>query len=337
MHYLSVLQPLAPVLSAIMAALLVDILLRLVAAGRDHLDPLLGLPAGLARWLQQKLDRPERSREDRQVRGRLAVGFVMIIGLICGAFLQYVSEIKSIFSIIIWFFCFRLTFIWTASVDLLKIWSMKDAEFVTKGMNILRRRHVEPLVPNVKPDRHAVARMLIESLAVSLHRGWLSPVFWALVSALLNWSPLAIGVWTVFLLEAQRVIVTAENKNSAFAQSFEVIESAINFIPARIAAMFFVLGAVFTPGAKPLTAFRAMFVQSDGHRFVNGGWPVAAVAGALNVALPSGIKDTQWLGPKNATAKAGFNDVKRALWLHCVTVAVMGLIFTSLLFLSLAS
>lgn len=337
MNYLSVLQPLAPVLSAILAALLIDVILRLVAAARDYIEPLWGIPSGVAQWLKQKLDRQERTRQVRLARGRIAVAFILLIGLGLGAILHVFAAIQPALVVAIWFFCFRLTFIWTACVDVLKIWDMQDREFVTKGMDILRRRRVNILVPSTKPDRHAIARMLIEASAISLHRGWLSPVFWAMIAALLGWSPILVGVCVTVLLEAERVIVTAESKDNAFSQGFEVIEAVINFVPARVAALFFVLGAFFTPGAQPLTALRAMFVQSEGHRFVNGGWPVAAVAGALNVALPSGIKNTKWLGPKNATAKTGYNDVKRALWLHCVTIAVAGLVLTALLFLSLAS
>lgn len=342
MNYLSVLQPLAPLLSAILASLLVDIILRLVAAARDHIEPLGGIPSGIAQRLLQKLNRQERSLETRLVRGRIALIFMCVVGLILGGILQFVVSVKPAIEMIVWFFCFRLTFIWTACVDLVKMWGLPDKDFVAQGTKVLRRRHVPSLVPSAKPDRHALARTVIEAAAISLYRGWFSPVFWAIVAIYLDWPPLLIGVAVVCVLEAERVIVTQETKDSVFAQGFKSVESFINYVPARVVALFLVIGAVFTPGARPLVALKAMFTQAEAHRSVNAGWPLAAMAGALGVALPGGqvggdAKTSQWLGPKNARAKASNNDIKRALWLHCVTVAVMALVLTGVLFLSLAA
>jgi len=335
MNALAYLQPLTPVLSAALVAVLVDILLRLGPQARDRVWPLLGLPAAMAHSLKRKLDRKERGQKTRFTRGIITLFAMAIVGLVLGGVCQLVVQHKVSFEPVIWFLCLQLTFPWTAGAEILKALKRPEKEAIANGLLVLARRHVPVLVPSANPDRFAIARMLIEATATSLHRGLLSPLLWGIAAKLAGLPPVMVAVFVTCLLEGERVIVTQETKDSAFAHGFEVIEAIINFVPARVAALLWVLGAVFTPGASPVKALSGMFVQSEGHRAVNSGWPVAAVAGALSIALPGGKKRDLWIGPKNATAKAEPRDIQRALWLHAVTVALTVLIFTALLLLSI--
>lgn len=337
MSHLYLLQPLTPVLSAVLAAVLADIVLRLVPQARDRVDPLLGFPVRMAAGLARRLNRRERTRDVRFNRGVITLFLMILTGIVLAGAAYLVVRMQPSLELVIWFLCLHLTFPWTAAVDVLKIWSHKDKEAVAQGLEILKRRRVPVLVPAVHPDRHAVARMLIEAMATSLHRGLLAPLLWAMAAKLAGYPALPVAIMVVTLLEAERAIVTQGTKDEPFAQSFEFIEAIINFIPARVAALFWVLGAVFTPGAHPVTALRAMFVQSAAHRAVNSGWPVAAVAGALGVALPGGKKRDLWVGADKATARADAGDIRRGLFLHIVTVALTILVFTAMLLLSLAA
>lgn len=337
MNILMYLQPLTPVLSAILLATIADILLRLIPQARDRLMPLLGLPAGLAENLNRKLNRNQRSKDSRFNRGIITLIFMIVFGLTLGLVLQTVASRHISFEPVIWFLCFQVTFPWTAGTELLKTKQKTDKQAVAEGTAILERRQVSVLVPTVNPDRFGIARMMIEATATSLHRGWLSPVLWGLAAAMVGLPPIMTAVTIVTLLEAERVLVTQESKNSPFVVIFQLIEAIVNFIPARVAALLWALGAFFTPGAKPLTALRAMFVQSAAHRAVNSGWPVAAVAGALNIALPGGKKRNLWVGAKDATAKAEPHDISRAIFLHAVTLGLTILIFTALLLLSIGA
>lgn len=337
MNILVYLQPLAPMLSAMLAAVIVDIVLRLVPQARDRMDPLLGIPARLAAALSRKLNRSERPKHVRFSRGIITLMVVMGMGIAFGAVLEGVARLVPVMTSVIWFLCLRLTFPWHAGHELLQLWKHETPGKLSESAEILRRRRVPVLVPTTNPDRHALARMLIESTACALHRGWLGAVFWGGISALLDAPVILVVVLVTFLLEAERVIVTQNTKGSAFVAAFELIEAILNFIPARVAALFWALGAFFTPGANPLAAIHTMFTQSAAHRAVNSGWPVAAVAGALNIALPGGKKRDLWVGTKNATAKAGARDIQKALWLHGVTLGLTILIFTALLLLSIAA
>lgn len=336
MNALIYLQPLTPVLSAVMVALVADILLRMVPQARDRIWPLLGLPAMLAAGLQHRLNRMERARQTRQVRGMITVGIMLMAGLVLGGVALVAVRLNPSLEPVVWFLCLQVTFPWTAGVEIVKILQIKDKNDLRAAQDVLIRRHVPILVPSRNPDRHAVIRMLIEATATSLHRGLLSPLLWALVAKLAGLPPILVAVLVTTLLEAERVIVTQETLASPFVDGFKVIESVINFVPARVAALFWGLAAIFTPGAKPFTALRAMFVQSEAHRAVNSGWPVAAVSGALNIALPGGKKHDLWVGPKDATARAELYDLQKAMWLHGVALTLTGLVLTALLLLSIA-
>lgn len=337
MNFLTYLQPLTPTLSAILLATIADILLRLLPQARDRLMPLLGLPSGLAQSLNRKLNRNQRSQDSRFNRGIISFVFMLSFGLILGLILQIIANRHITLEPVIWFLCFQLTFPWTASAELRKVLTKPEKQAINGGLAVLDRRQVSVMVPSLNPDKHGIARMLVEATAASLHRGWLSPIIWGLAAKMLGWPPLLVAVTVVTLLEAERVLVTQQSKGSHFVVIFELIESIINFIPARIAALLWALGAFFTPGAKPFTALRAMFVQSAAHRAVNSGWPVAAVAGALNIALPGGKKRNLWVGAKNATAKAEPKDISRVIFLHAVTLALSVLIFTAMLLLSIGA
>lgn len=337
MTLLAYLQPLTPVLSAVLVAVIADILLRLVPQARDRLWPLFGAPAALAEHLMRKLNRRERTKKVRFSRGIITLSIVTLVALALGGLCQMLARHQPGFEPLIWFLCLQLTFPWSAGAEVAKALRHKGKEAVTEGQAVLARRHVPVLVPSPNPDRHAIARMLIEATATSLHRGLLSPLLWALAAKLAGLPPLWVAVVVTCLLEAERVVVTQETMTSPFAMGFEVVEAIINFVPARVAALLWVLGAVFTPGANPVRALRGMFTQSAGHRAVNSGWPVAAVANALNTALPGGKKRDLWIGPAKATARADLGDVQRALWLHAVTLALTILVFTALLLLSIGA
>lgn len=337
MHFLIFLQPLTPTLSAILLATVADILLRLIPQARDRIPPLLGLPAQLAAGLNRRLNRKGRSGESRFNRGIITLIFILFFGLVLGSVLQFIATRHIFLEPVFWFLCFQLTFPWTAGQEMRRVLNKPGKNTIADGLAVLQRRQVPVLVPTTNPDTHGLARMVIEATATSLHRGWLSPVFWGLAGKLVCDMPLLVAILVVTLLEAERVLVKQDTKGSHFVVIFELVEAILNFIPARIAAFLWALGAFFTPGAKPFTSLRAMFVQSAAHRAVNSGWPVAAVAGALQVALPGGRKSTVWVGAKQATAKAEPRDISRAIFLHAVTLGLTVLIFTALLLLSIGA
>jgi len=100
------------------------------------------------------------------------------------------------------------------------------------------------------------------------------------------------------------------------------LDDALNLIPARLSGLFIVLGALFAPTARPLSALKVMLRDASKHRSLNAGWPEGAMAGALGLALAGPrryaklTQDEPWIG--DGTAKATFKDIRRALYLYVV-------------------
>jgi len=165
-------------------------------------------------------------------------------------------------------------------------------------------------------DQHGVARAAIESLAENLCDGVIAPIFWYLLFGF----PGLLIYKTVNTMDS--MIGYKNTKYRAFGMTAARLDDALNFIPARLTGLFLVLAALFAPTASPAKAFRAMMRDSGKHKSINAGWPEAAMAGALNIALAGPrryvntvIKDP-WMG--DGTAKVTLKDIERALYMYIV-------------------
>jgi adenosylcobinamide-phosphate synthase len=100
----------------------------------------------------------------------------------------------------------------------------------------------------------------------------------------------------------------------------------MNFLPARIAAAIIATAAAFAPHGKPFAAFHAMRRDARKHKSVNAGWPEAAAAGALGLALAGPrqyegvVVDDPWIG--DGRARVNPDDVRRALFLFALACLI---------------
>ena len=100
------------------------------------------------------------------------------------------------------------------------------------------------------------------------------------------------------------------------------LDDAANWIPARISGLILVLASFIAPGARPGAALRTMFRDAGKHRSPNAGWPEAATAGALDLALagprryPEMVVNDPWVG--DGRARATTADIRAALRLYVV-------------------
>jgi adenosylcobinamide-phosphate synthase len=105
----------------------------------------------------------------------------------------------------------------------------------------------------------------------------------------------------------------------AFGAAAASLDTALNYIPARIAGVIIGVAAAFAPTARPITAFRVMFADARKHRSVNAGWPEGAAAGALSLALAGPrrygqeLVEDPWIG--TGAQKATTADIRRGLFL----------------------
>jgi adenosylcobinamide-phosphate synthase len=118
-----------------------------------------------------------------------------------------------------------------------------------------------------------VARSAIESAAENFSDGVIAPAFWFLVGGL----P-AMLVYK-FVNTADSMIGYKTEKYLEFGWASARIDDLLNWIPARLSMLLIV---VF---AKRSVNFRAIISEAKRHKSPNAGWPEAAMARAINVAL----------------------------------------------------
>lgn len=128
-------------------------------------------------------------------------------------------------------------------------------------------------------DRAGVARAAIESLAENFSDGIVAPAFWLGVGGLGG------GVAYKAANTADSMIGHRSPRHEAFGWAAARFDDLINLPASRLTGLLLVAAAVLMPGASAGNAWRAMWRDAGKHRSPNAGWPEAAMAGALGIAL----------------------------------------------------
>jgi adenosylcobinamide-phosphate synthase len=172
-------------------------------------------------------------------------------------------------------------------------------------------------------DAHGVARAAIESTAENFADGTVAPVFWYLVFGL----PGLVAYKAINTMDS--MIGYRSERHAAFGAAAAKLDDSVNFWTSRLAGLLFVIAAFVVRGADAGAAWRAMLRDAPKHRSPNAGWPEAAVAGALDLAIAgprrygARVVDDHWMGGGHTQATAA--DVRRALELYLAAGAVLAL------------
>lgn len=130
-----------------------------------------------------------------------------------------------------------------------------------------------------KLDEAAVCRAAIESLAENFSDGVVAPAFW------LGVGGLAGGAAYKAANTADSMIGHRTPRHEAFGWAAARFDDLINLPASRLTAVLIVVAAMLVPGADARAAWRAVWRDAKKHRSPNAGWPEAATAGALGLAL----------------------------------------------------
>ncbi|RMD62781.1 MAG: cobalamin biosynthesis protein CobD [Alphaproteobacteria bacterium] len=170
-------------------------------------------------------------------------------------------------------------------------------------------------------DTPGVARAGAESLAENFSDGVVAPVFWF---ALFGLGGLA-AYKALNTLDS--MIGHRSERFAAFGAFAARLDDACNWIPARLSGLLLAGAATLLPGACAAGAWRAMRRDAPHHRSPNAGWPEAALAGALGLALAGPRRyggrlfDDRWMG--DGRAELTVADLRRALRLYLVANAIL--------------
>ena len=170
-----------------------------------------------------------------------------------------------------------------------------------------------------------VARASIESVAENFSDGTMAPALWYLACGL----P---GVLVYKMVNtADSMIGHKSEKYLQFGFASARLDDVLNFVPARISAALVALAAPCRRGSIK-KAFEVIGHDAPEHVSPNAGWPEAAMAGALHIALGgprrygSQTLQAAWINPAGERTLSAA-DVDNAIGL----VEVAWAVFTSTL------
>nr|WIE88920.1 adenosylcobinamide-phosphate synthase CbiB [Mesorhizobium sp. WSM4875] len=168
-----------------------------------------------------------------------------------------------------------------------------------------------------KLDRAGVARAAIESLAENFSDGIVAPAIWTGVGGLAG------GAAYKAANTADSMIGHRTPKYEAFGRAAARFDDLVNLPASRLTGLLIVLAAFIVKGADPRNAWQVMRRDAKKHRSPNAGWPEAAMAGALGLALAGPrtyggeVVEDAFMG-EGGRREAESTDIRQALELYRV-------------------
>jgi adenosylcobinamide-phosphate synthase len=179
-------------------------------------------------------------------------------------------------------------------------------------------------------DEAGVARAAIESLAENFSDGVVAPAFWLAALGLPG------GVAYKAINTADSMIGHRTPRHDAFGWAAARLDDLVNLPASRLSALLIIAAAAMSgkgrAGADWRESWRAVVRDAPRHRSPNAGYPEAAMAGALGLALAGprsygGVAvDDAVMGDGRRAATAG--DIRAALALYrradAILIAIVG-------------
>src|SRR5215510_134736 len=163
-------------------------------------------------------------------------------------------------------------------------------------------------------DEAGVARAAIESLAENFSDGVVAPVFWMIIAGLPG-AAIYKAVNT-----ADSMIGHHTPRFQAFGWAAARFDDLLNLPASRLSALLIIAAAAATKGSSASGAWAAVCRDGRHHRSPNAGYPEAAMAGALDLALAGPrtydgiLVDDAFMGSGRRDATAA--DIRAALQLY---------------------
>jgi adenosylcobinamide-phosphate synthase len=279
---------------------------------------------GAIGWLDRRLNRLERSDAARRWRGIFSVALLSMAALALGAAIEgWLLLIPHG-----WIVEVVVVAVMLAQKSLLDHVAAVATALKREGLEAGRAsvRHIVGRDPD-SLDEHGVVRAAIESLAENFSDGVVAPALWYAVA----------GLPGLFLYKTANTLDSMIGHRSPrflqFGWAAARFDDLLNLVPARLAAAMLVLAALVLPHANGRAAFATMIADAKKHRSPNAGWPEAAAAGALGLALGGPrryggvVVQDSWLGAGRARATVA--DIGQALRLYlaaCLVQATLVLV-----------
>ena len=177
-------------------------------------------------------------------------------------------------------------------------------------------------------DEAGIARAAIESLAENFSDGVVAPVFWMIIAGLPG-AAIYKAVNT-----ADSMIGHQSQRYQAFGWAAARLDDLLNLPASRLSALLIIAAAAVTKGHSAPAAWRAVCRDAPHHLSPNAGYPEAAMAGALGLALGGpraygGVRvEGAFMGDGRRAAQTA--DIRAALGLYRCADAILIAIIASL-------
>lgn len=278
-------------------------------------------------FLDRTLNRDGLTQERRKLHGVVALVTLVAIGFGLGCAIEYAARLLPFGQIL----TVTVTAVFLAQKSLYQhIAAVRDG-LLNDGL-IGGRKAVAMIVGRDPQtlDEAGVSRATIESCAENFSDGVVAPAFWFAVLGL----PGLIAYKAVNT--ADSMIGHKTERHQAFGWASARFDDLVNLPASRLSGLLIVLVAPLA-GGSPLTALRTILLDASKHRSPNAGWPEAAMAGALDIALagprsyPGYTVEDPFLNA-NGRQSANARDISRALNLlkgSCLLLALFVLLLAA--------
>ena len=294
---------------------LLALLIELTAGYPDRLARAIGHPVTwmgrLIFWLDQSLNRDGADSETRRRVGALAMlvllGVVGIVAFVIERTLLLLPlGLIAVAILASTLLAQRSLFVHVANV----------ADALDEGGVGAGREAVAKIVgrDTTGLDEAGVARAAIESLAENFSDGVVAPAFWMVIAGL----PGA-AVYKA-INTADSMIGHRTKRHFHFGRTAAQLDDLVNFPASRLSALLIVAASYLAKGASASGAWQAMRRDASRHASPNAGYPEAAMAGALGLALAGPrvydgrLTGGAWMGDGRREANAA--DIRSALELY---------------------
>ena len=240
-----------------------------------HPVVLFGNAVGLAdKVLNLATDSPAVQRRN----GAVAIWLLLMIALLAAILVAWVIGFFGQFS---WVLECLIVFVLLAQCSLFD--HVKAVSDGLRESGIEGGRKAVGMIVGRDPDlldETGICRASIETLAENFSDGVVAPAFWFGVFGL----P---GLFIYKMINtADSMIAYRSEKYLHFGRMAAQIDDLANWLPARLSFTIIAVGAVFVSGIRPAKNAISVVLRDAGlHRSPNAGWPEAAMAGAMDVAL----------------------------------------------------
>lgn len=203
------------------------------------------------------------------------------------------------------------------------------------GGGLAKARQAVSMIVGRNPDsldEAGVARAAIETTAENFSDGVVAPVFWFALLGLPG------PVLYKAINTADSMIGHRSARHEAFGWAAARLDDVVNLIPARIAGLLVALSAPLA-GGSPVASLKIMWRDAGLHKSPNAGWPEAAMAGALGIALAGPrrygdrLVDDRFLNAEGRQ-RATPSDIARALRILIGACVLQFLLIASLALLA---